>query len=253
MFDALPDRPPPAARPRPAPSPRCAARTHVAGRDREQLLAGACLAGDTDADRAAGGAYDALHNRLFTDPLLGRGLPGRASTCRCATATSTIDRRADRRARGQLLQPDRHPRAVDAGLRRCRSTSCRWTGYPRTDFGWPVVPDGLRELLVGLRPYGDYGLPLYVTESGCAYARPTPRTTSAAIDYLAGHIARRSRGDRRRASTCAATSSGPCWTTSSGPRASPSGSAWCTSTSTRRRARPKASYAWFRDRRSTRP
>src|SRR4051812_7998024 len=29
--------------------------------------------GDTESDHAAGAFYDALHNRLFTDPLLGRG------------------------------------------------------------------------------------------------------------------------------------------------------------------------------------
>ena len=33
------------------------------------------VVGDSDADRAAGDAYDALHNRLFTDPVLGRGYP----------------------------------------------------------------------------------------------------------------------------------------------------------------------------------
>ena len=43
-------------------------------------------------------------------------------------------------------------------------------GYPRTAFGWPVVPDGLRETLAGLRTsYGDALPPVYVTESGCAY------------------------------------------------------------------------------------
>ena len=43
-------------------------------------------------------------------------------------------------------------------------------GYPRTGFGWPVVPDGLREMLVRLRDeYGDALPPVYVTENGCAY------------------------------------------------------------------------------------
>jgi beta-glucosidase len=43
-------------------------------------------------------------------------------------------------------------------------------GYPRTAFGWPVVPDGLRELLVGLKTaYGEKLPPIYITENGCAY------------------------------------------------------------------------------------
>jgi beta-glucosidase len=42
-------------------------------------------------------------------------------------------------------------------------------GYPKTDFGWPVVPDGLREQLVILRErYPDLP-PVMITENGCAY------------------------------------------------------------------------------------
>ena len=46
----------------------------------------------------------------------------------------------------------------------------RVEGYDRTAFDWPVVPDGLREQLVGLRTaYGDALPPIHITESGCAY------------------------------------------------------------------------------------
>ncbi|WP_424186071.1 GH1 family beta-glucosidase [Actinokineospora sp. G85] len=49
------------------------------------------------------------------------------------------------------------------------------TGYARTDFGWPVVPEGLREV-VGMfgERYGDGLPPLYITESGCSYHDPDP-------------------------------------------------------------------------------
>jgi beta-glucosidase len=57
-------------------------------------------------------------------------------------------------------------------------------GYPLTDFGWPIVPEGLGQLLTRL--HNDYGLPLYVTESGCAY--PESPDDQRRIDYLAGHI-----------------------------------------------------------------
>ncbi|MGD0408156.1 MAG: family 1 glycosylhydrolase [Candidatus Limnocylindrales bacterium] len=40
-------------------------------------------------------------------------------------------------------------------------------GTPVTDIGWPVVPSGMRDLLVRLQK--DYGLPVYITENGAAY------------------------------------------------------------------------------------
>jgi beta-glucosidase len=66
-------------------------------------------------------------------------------------------------------------------------------GYPRTAFGWPVVPDGLREVLVGLRDdYGSSLPPVYVTESGCAYDdKPGPDGAvhdPERIEYLDGHL-----------------------------------------------------------------
>ena len=42
-------------------------------------------------------------------------------------------------------------------------------GYPKTDFGWPVVPDGLRELLVLLDERYPGLPPVMITENGCSY------------------------------------------------------------------------------------
>ncbi len=58
-------------------------------------------------------------------------------------------------------------------------------GYPTTDFGWPVVPDGLRETLVMLRDRYEKLPPIWITESGCSYAAidDTDRIT-----YLDGHL-----------------------------------------------------------------
>ena len=47
------------------------------------------------------------------------------------------------------------------------------------------MPEGLGELLTRL--HTDYKLPLYVTESGCAY--PEHPDDPRRIEYLAGHIA----------------------------------------------------------------
>ena len=66
-------------------------------------------------------------------------------------------------------------------------------GYPVTAFGWPIVPDGLRELLVGLRArYGASLPPIYITENGCS-TDDTPDAEgrvhdTARVDYLDSHL-----------------------------------------------------------------
>ncbi|WP_446216300.1 GH1 family beta-glucosidase [Micromonospora sp. IBHARD004] len=151
------------------------------------------LAGDTDADRAAGAAYDALHNRLFTDPLLGLGYPdgpgldpGVVRDGDLAVIAAPID----------VLGVNYYN---PTGIRAAEEDSplpfeiVPLEGYPRTAFDWPVVPDGLRDLLVGLRDrYGDALPPIQVTESGCAYD-DLPDADGRVDDperiaYLDGHL-----------------------------------------------------------------
>jgi beta-glucosidase len=72
-------------------------------------------------------------------------------------------------------------------------------GYETTDMGWPVVPDGLRELLVGVQAqYGDALPPVMVTENGAAFPDvlvEAPDGDVAHVDdprrveYLRSHIA----------------------------------------------------------------
>jgi beta-glucosidase len=66
-------------------------------------------------------------------------------------------------------------------------------GYPVTDFGWPVVPEGLREWLVMARARFRAALPpLIVTESGCAYNMDPDAygvvDDQPRIDYLESHL-----------------------------------------------------------------
>jgi beta-glucosidase len=59
-------------------------------------------------------------------------------------------------------------------------------GVPVTDFGWPVVPEGLTELLTGFRErYGDRLPPVVITENGCSYDGVHD---TARIAYLDGHV-----------------------------------------------------------------
>ncbi|OIJ64735.1 GH1 family beta-glucosidase [Streptomyces mangrovisoli] len=59
-------------------------------------------------------------------------------------------------------------------------------GVPVTDFGWPIVPEGLTELLTGLRErYGDRLPPIVITENGCSFEGTDDQDR---IAYLDGHL-----------------------------------------------------------------
>ncbi|MFF5178189.1 GH1 family beta-glucosidase [Micromonospora sp. NPDC000316] len=149
--------------------------------------------GDSDADRDAGAAYEALHNRLFTDPLLGRGypdLPGFDPSVIHPGDLDTIAAPIDvlgvnyYNPTGVRAAEDGSPLPFDL---------VPLDGYPRTAFDWPVAPDGLRELLGWLRDtYGDALPPIEITESGCAYDDVPDADGQVAdperIAYLDGHL-----------------------------------------------------------------
>jgi beta-glucosidase len=144
------------------------------------------VAGDTDADRAAAMLYDALQNRLFTDPLLGRGYPpGLVDEALIhdgdlATIAAPID------ALGiNYYNPTGVRAPTDGGALPFEMVPLE--GYELTDFGWPVVPDGLRELLVGLRErYGEDLPGVYITENGCSYS--DPMEDDRRVSYLDSHL-----------------------------------------------------------------
>ncbi|MET7471503.1 GH1 family beta-glucosidase [Micromonospora sp. NPDC005222] len=151
------------------------------------------LAGDTDADRAAAAAYDALHNLLFTDPLLGHGYPDAPGVDPALVRDGDLDVLA---APIDVLGVNYYN---PTGIRAPEADSplpfdiVPLDGYPRTAFDWPVAPDGLRELLLQLHErYGDALPPIQITESGCAYD-DAPDADGRVHDperiaYLDGHI-----------------------------------------------------------------
>ena len=150
--------------------------------------------------RAAAEAYDILHNRLFTDPLLlGRypdlsafGLPdptwgGLVRDGDLRTVAAPLDALGINYYNPSWIAPpagdDRLPFTV------AEPPEGR---YPRTAFGWPVVPEGLTELLVGLRQrYGAALPPVLVTENGCSLVDGESAGAAAdlaRIAYLRDHI-----------------------------------------------------------------
>ncbi|MFF9491426.1 GH1 family beta-glucosidase [Streptomyces flaveolus] len=153
-------------------------------------------ASDEPADREAAEFYDVLLNRLFADPLLlgrypdgvGELMPG--------------DVDADLKVIAEPLDRYGVNYYAPARVGAPRGAESEWGGVrlpaglpfsvraiedrPLTDFGWPVVPEGLTELLTGFRDrYGDRLPPVVITENGCSYEGLDDHDR---IAYLDAHV-----------------------------------------------------------------
>ena len=158
-------------------------------------------ASDDPADAVAADLYDVLWNRIFADPmLLGRYPDGIAELMPgpveedLAVINAPLDFYGLNYYNPTRIADPGSP--VEAEGRIADDLPFKTVaveGYPRTAFGWPVVPDGLRETLAGLRTsYGDALPPVYVTESGCAYDDVVGQDGAVhdadRIAYLDGHL-----------------------------------------------------------------
>ncbi|NUR92032.1 MAG: beta-glucosidase [Nonomuraea sp.] len=152
-------------------------------------------ASQSEADLKAADAYDTLHNRLFNDPVLLGKYPDLSAYSPDLGFLHDGDLEiisAPLDALGiNYYNPTRiaAPTPGDA----LPFTDAGIVGYPTTNFGWPVVPDGLRELLTGLKArYGSALPPIHITENGCSQPdEPNEDGTvddPARIAYLASHI-----------------------------------------------------------------
>jgi beta-glucosidase len=148
------------------------------------------------ADVEAAEFYDVLLNRLFADPVLlgrypdgiGELMPGDVEADLEVIAEPVdwygVNYYAPTRVGapqgtditfGGVAMPAELPFAVR-----------EITGHPVTDFGWPVVPEGLTELLTAFRDrYGDRLPPVVITENGCSYPDIDDQDR---IAYLDGHL-----------------------------------------------------------------
>lgn len=148
------------------------------------------------ADVEAADFYDVLLNRLFADPVLLGEYPAGLDELMPG------DVAADLKVIGEPLDfyginfyaPTRvgAPQGADiefGGLTipaELPFSVREIEDVPVTDFGWPVVPEALTELLTGFRErYGDRLPPVVITENGCSYEGIHDR---ARIDYLDGHL-----------------------------------------------------------------
>ena len=150
-------------------------------------------------DVAAAAVYDALHNRFFTDPLLlGRypdlsavGLPEVPPYVRDGDLATIAGHGVHLDGLGvNYYNPTRVAAAPDAPL---PFAVVPVEAPSRTGFDWPVVPDGLHDLLLQLkRRYGQALPPVHVTENGCSYPdEPGPDGVvhdTERIAFLDGHL-----------------------------------------------------------------
>jgi beta-glucosidase len=143
---------------------------------------------DVDAARRSDGA----RNRWFLEPVLGLGYPDDMveqfesvlppiEDGDLETIGATLD----------FLGVNYYSRAVvRAGAGPLGTSEVEMPGVERTEMGWEVYPDGLRDLL--LRLHHDYVLPdLYITENGAAF--PDVRRNGSVADpqrisYVERHL-----------------------------------------------------------------
>ncbi|MFE9258179.1 GH1 family beta-glucosidase [Streptomyces sp. NPDC006879] len=149
----------------------------------------------SDEDSAAATAYDALHNRLFNDPILLGSYPDLSHYDMTDPSWGGVVREGDLDTISAPLDGlgvnYYNPTWVTAPTDPAAGLPFDLTEpqepYQRTTCDWPVVPDGLTELLTGLKSrYGKALPPVWITENGCA--QPIGSHDQARIEYLAGHI-----------------------------------------------------------------
>lgn len=155
-------------------------------------------------DRDAADLLDTIYNHLFADPVLrgtypdgfAEAMPGPVAEDLAVIAAPLdwygvnyytpllVGAPTDDAGPSPILDG-----ASAAGL---PFTPYELTGVPTTDFGWPIVPEALTEVLVGLEErYGAALPPVLVTESGCSYhdqAGPDGVADRARIDYHDAHL-----------------------------------------------------------------
>jgi beta-glucosidase len=157
-------------------------------------------ASDADADVLAARQLDALYNRTFVDPCLLGAYPTAAElgidfdpACIHDGDLETIAQPLD--VLGVNYYNPIVARAAEPGGL-LAFDMVPMEGYEQTAMDWPVVPDGLRDLLVLLRDrYGPALPPVMVTENGAAFVDTLVDGQAPSVDdprrveYMRTHIA----------------------------------------------------------------
>ncbi len=147
---------------------------------------------DGPADQATAGLVDTLWNRLFADPILlgrypepfGDMMPGPV-----ADDLALVAQPLDFYGVNYYNPVGVRAAAANSSLPFEYSAI---TGYPTTDFGWPVVPAAFTDLLVELTARYPGIPPIFITENGCSCGMGPDGSgvvdDQPRIDYLDAHL-----------------------------------------------------------------
>ena len=153
-------------------------------------------ADDSEAAAAATETYRALHHGLFTDPILLGRYPDLSALGLDVAALPVVhdDDLAIISAPIDGLGVNYYsPTRVAAATGPLPFDLVDIPDVLTTDFGWPIVPTGLRDVLLRIgAEYGDALPPLWVTENGCSFGTEPDANGRIAdterISYLDQHI-----------------------------------------------------------------
>lgn len=150
---------------------------------------------DAPEDHAAAAAYDVLHNRVFSDPLLAGAYPDLEAFGLPPMPVQDGDLELIGRPQDFYGINFYNPTTVTAASEGPLPFDIVPTpGAAHTGFGpeWPIVPGALTALLVDLRErHGDRLPPVVIGENGASFPEPESavRVDDAdRIAYLAGHV-----------------------------------------------------------------
>lgn len=151
---------------------------------------------DTDEDRAAAAAYDLLHNRCFSEPLLAGGYPDLAPFGLPEMPLEDGDLELIAGSIDFYGVNFYNPTTVTAAdpASPIPFDIVPTPGVPATGFGpeWPIMPEALRDLLLDLHAQHPALPPVIIGENGASFPEPdhAGRIEDAErIDYLSRHLA----------------------------------------------------------------
>jgi beta-glucosidase len=146
------------------------------------------------ADVDAADLFDSLWNRIFADPMLLGRCPAGFEDLMGDAADLSEDLRTIQQPLDFYGVNYYNPMSIAAAPAGAEVPfdQREIPGYPTTDFGWPIVPAGLREVIGQLRERYPDVPPLYVTENGCSYGMGPDEDgvvdDQPRIDYLESHL-----------------------------------------------------------------
>src|SRR5690606_1607888 len=148
----------------------------------------------SESDLLAAFMYDTIPNRMFSEPLLAGvypdiealglpAMPGRDGDMRLIAAPLDF-------CGVNFYNPT--PVAAAPGEAPLPFELLPTPGAPVTGFGWPIVPDALRDLLLDLAHRHPDMPPIVIGENGASFPEPSeagPVQDDQRIAYLSAHIA----------------------------------------------------------------